>query len=256
MKMSIPEDLTMVSKNGMSLGSVPEQETPDISPALLAQLIAKTDSMWHETQRRDGNAVWHSWQWMRAFFAMLTVWVLTAGVGLWLYAHNREVEVMVQTVVYNAEGQFISLGVPQKLLAYEPEDGQWRDMLGQWVHKRQWRSEELSGTLVRVNWAWVYKHTCGDATKHVERDEEQERPFHAGKITRSVKVKSVTKTPTPQSFQVLWEETTIDKARGTKEPAMYTGTFTVGRYKPASVTDAQDNNLGLCVTSYDIRANH
>jgi len=33
----------------------------------------------------------------------------------------------------------------------------------------------------------------------------------------------------------------------------YTGTFTVGRYKPATRGDAERNNLGLCVTSYDIR---
>jgi len=248
-----PEDLAIIHTNGVSEAEVPEQETPDIPPALLVQLIAKSDMMWRETQRRDGNAVWHSWQWMRGFYAMLGIWILTVGVGLWIYAHSRDVEVMVQTVIYNAEGQFLSLGVPQKLLAYEPEDGQWRDMLGQWVHKRQWRSDEPSSTLTRVNWAWVYKHTCGNATKRLERDEEQEKPLQAGKLTRSIKLKSITKTPTPQSFQVLWEETSIDKAKVTKEIATYTGTFTVGRYKPTSVSDAQENNLGLCVTSYDVR---
>jgi len=248
-----PEDLAIIHTNGVSEAEVPEQETPDIPPALLVQLIAKSDMMWRETQRRDGNAVWHSWQWMRGFYAMLGIWILTVGVGLWIYAHSRDVEVMVQTVIYNAEGQFLSLGVPQKLLAYEPEDGQWRDMLGQWVHKRQWRSDEPSATLARANWAWVYNHTCGNATKRLERDEEQEKPLQAGKLTRSIKLKSITKTPTPQSFQVLWEETSIDKAKVTKEIATYTGTFTVGRYKPTSVSDAQENNLGLCVTSYDVR---
>jgi type IV secretory pathway TrbF-like protein len=128
-------------------------------------------------------------------------------------------------------------------------------MLGEWVHKRQWRSDEPSATLARANWAWVYKHTCGDATKRLERDEEQEKPFQAGKLTRSIKLKSMTKTPTPQSFQVLWEETSIDKAKVTKEQTVYTGTFTVGRYTPTSVADAQENNLGLCVTAYDIRPN-
>jgi len=244
-----------LSTNGVTAADIRPQETPEIPPALLALLTAKTDMMWRETQRRDGNAVWHSWQWMRGFYAMLAVWIVTVGVGLWVYAHSREVEVVVQTVVYNAEGQFVSLGMPQKLLAYEPEDAQWRDMLGQWVHKRQWRSDEPSATLTRANWAWVYKHTCGEATKRLERDEEQEKPFQTGKITRSVKLKSITKTPTPQSFQVLWEETTIDKAKATKEQAAYTGTFLVGRYKPVSVVDAQENNLGLCVTSYDIRSN-
>jgi type IV secretory pathway TrbF-like protein len=249
------ESLVCVQSNGVTADEDFAPETPDIPPALLAQLIAKTDMMWRETQRRDGNAVWHSWQWMRAFYALLAVWILTAGVGLWLYAHSRDVEVMVQTVIYNAEGQFVSLGVPQKLLDYDPEDGQWRDMLGEWVHKKQWRTEESSATLTKVHWGWLYKHTCGDATKRLQQDEEHDKPFKVGSLVRSVKLKSVTKTPTPQSFQVLWEETSLDKTKATKDVATYTGTFTVGRYKPTSVADALENNLGLCVTSYDIRPN-
>jgi len=252
--MANQESLEHLQANGVSL-DLPQQETPDIPPALLALLIAKTESMWRELQRRDGNAVWHSWQWMRGFYAMLAVWMVTVGIGLWVYAQSRDVEVVVQTVVYNSEGQFLSLGLPQKLLAYEPEDAQWRDMLGQWVHKKQWRTEEPSATLTKVNWGWLYKHTCGEATKRLEQDEDRDKPFKTGTLIRSVKLKSITKTPTPQSFQVLWEETSIDKVKATKDQASYTGTFMVGRYKPTSVSDAQENNLGLCVTSYDIRPN-
>jgi type IV secretory pathway TrbF-like protein len=233
--------------------SPPLHETPDMPPDQLALLAAKVEGQWREIQRRDGNAVWHAWLWMRAFFVVLGMWAFTAAVGIWLYAHSRDVETFVQTVVYQPDGKFISLGVPQKLLAYEPEDGQWRDMLGEWVQKKQWRGEEPSATLVHVNWKWVYKHTCGDGTKHLERDEEKDKPFQISKLVRSVHVKSITKTPTPQSFQVLFEETTIDKAKGTKEVTPYTGTFLVGRYRPTSVTDALENNLGLCVTGYDIR---
>jgi len=54
---------------------------------------------------------------------------------------------------------------------------------------------------------------------------------------------------------VLWDETTVDKVRATKEQTSYTGTFTVGRYKPVSVAEAQENHLGLCITSYDILSN-
>src|SRR5215475_3409764 len=150
------ESLVPFQSNGALMPDVPEQETPEIPPAQLAQLIAKSDMMWRETMRRDGNAVWHSWQWMRAFYAVLGLWIVTALVGLWVYAHSRDVEVVVQTVIYNAEGQFVSLGVPQKLLDYEPEDGQWRDMLGEWVHKKQWRTEEASNTLTKLNWGWLY----------------------------------------------------------------------------------------------------
>lgn len=251
--MGTEEGMETFHTNGAVEERPPSQETPDMPPEQLAQLITKTDMMWRETQRRDGNAVWHSWQWMRGFFVLLGVWVVTVGIGLWLYAQSRDVEVVVQTVVYNAEGHFVSLSVPQKLLEYEPEDGQWRDMLEEWVHKRQWRSDEPSATLAKANWAWVYKHTCGDATKRLEQDELEEKPFQVGKITRSVKVRSTTKTPTPQSFQVVWEETTVDKAKATKDKTLYTGTFLVGRYKPTSRADAERNHLGLCVTSYDIR---
>jgi type IV secretory pathway TrbF-like protein len=251
--MGTEEGMETFHTNGAVAERLPSQETPELPPELLTQLITKTDMMWRETQRRDGNAVWHSWQWMRGFCVLLGVWVVTVGIGLWLYAHSRDVEVMVQTVVYNAEGHFVSLGVPQKLLEYEPEDGQWRDMLEEWVHKKQWRSDEPSATLARANWAWVYKHTCGDATKRLEHDELEEKPFQVGKITRSVKVRSTTKTPTPQSFQVVWEETTVDKVKATKDKTLYTGTFLVGRYKPTSRADAERNHLGLCVTAYDIR---
>ena len=242
-----------MTTNGTVDDWTPRLETPELTPAQLDQLIAKTNMMWQETQRREGNQRWHVHQWMRGFYVMLGVWVVTAGIGLWLYAHLREVEVVVQTVVYNAEGQFVSLGVPQKLLAYEPEDGQWRDMLEEWVHKKQWRSDEPSATLTKNNWAWVYKHTCGEAVKRLEQDEVDEKPFEPGKLMRSVKVRSTTKTPTPQSFQVVWEETTVDKGKGTKDRLTYTGTFLVGRYQPTSRADAERNNLGLCVTSYDIR---
>jgi len=125
-------------------------------------------------------------------------------------------------------------------------------MLGQWVHKKQWRTEEPSATLTKVNWGWLYKHTCGEATKRLQQDEEKEKPFKSSALVRSVKIRTITKTPTPQSFQVLWDETSVDKVKATREDKTYTGTFTVGRYKPASLAEAQDNHLGLCVTSYDI----
>src|SRR5215468_5155257 len=104
--MSSEDGLEPVSTNGVPPERPPLQETPELPPALLAQLTAKTDMMWRETQRRDGNAVWHSWQWMRGFYVMLAVWMVTVGVGLWVYAQSRDVEVVVQTVIYNAEGQF------------------------------------------------------------------------------------------------------------------------------------------------------
>ena len=59
----------IIQSNGNVEAWQPLQETPELPPELLTQLIAKTDMMWRETQRRDGNAVWHSWKWMRGFLS-------------------------------------------------------------------------------------------------------------------------------------------------------------------------------------------
>lgn len=226
-------------------------ESLDVSPAQDEQ--AKAEAAWREIQRRDGNAVWHARQWMQAFYVVLTLWGLTACVGLWLYAHSRDVEVVVQTVVYDKEGQFASLGVPQKLLDYTPEDGQWVTMLETWVHKKSWRTDESEAILAPYNWQWLYAHTCGEAAEKLSQEEKIEKPRLPSKLVRSVKIRSTTKTSTPQSFQVIWEETTVDKSKGTKDEAAYTGTFLVGRTMPTTAAVASQNTLGLCITSYDVQ---
>jgi len=73
----------IIQTNGAVAAWQPPQETPELTQAQLDQLIAKTDRMWQETQRRDGNHRWHSHQWMRAFYVMLGVWVGTVGLALW-----------------------------------------------------------------------------------------------------------------------------------------------------------------------------
>src|SRR5215510_6909959 len=69
--MATEDSLTRFTSNGVAHSEDVLLETPAIAPDLMAQLIAKADMMWRETMRRDGNAVWHSWQWMRAFYAVL-----------------------------------------------------------------------------------------------------------------------------------------------------------------------------------------
>jgi type IV secretory pathway TrbF-like protein len=221
------------------------------TPAELLTIIERANAGFAETQRRDGNAVWHAWSWMRAFYVALALWVVTALVGLWLYAHARDVDPWVQTVVYSQDGQFVSVGIPVKLLEYTPEEGQWVDMLEEWVHKRYWRTEEVSGVRARADWDWLARHTCGAASKQLEDDERREQPFVASKRVTSVKVRSTTKTSTPQTFDVLWDETTV--AEGRKEKASHTTTFQVGRFKPKTKDDLAGNRLALCVTSYDER---
>ena len=67
---------------------------------------------------------------------------------------------------------------------------------------------------------------------------------------------SITKTLTPQSYQVLWKATTTDKYNPEPEEVLWTTTFTVGRVAPKTLTDATLNNLGLCVTGIDDDKHH
>jgi type IV secretory pathway TrbF-like protein len=219
----------------------------------LLRITTLVDQGFIASQQRDGNGHWHARNWMRAFFVVLVLCLVMGAERAWMYAHSRDVEVVVQTVVYDKDGQFATVGVPQKLLDYEPEDGQWKVMLSEWVHKKRWKTDEPEQKLTRRNWRWLYEHTCGLAAEQLSRDEMDEKPFVTTSVVRSIKDLSTTKTATPMSYQVLWEESTVDKQQATKSKTMYTGTFQVGRTSPKDADEAKDNPLGLCVTSYDIR---
>jgi len=106
----------------------------------------------------------------------------------------------------------------------------------------------------RNSWSWLYRHTCGFASKTLQRDEDIDKPFKPGKRT-SVEIKSLTKTHTPNSYQVLWHEVTADKGQTTLKVVDYTGTFTVARIRPKNLTEAMDNRLGLCVNGYNTSPN-
>jgi hypothetical protein len=71
-----------------------------------------------------------------------------------------------------------------------------------------------------------------------------------------VEIDSVTKTVTPESYQVLWRATTVDKQHPRPEEVLWTSTFTVGRVSPTTLSDATLNNLGLCVTWSDDDKRH
>jgi len=55
-----------------------------------------------------------------------------------------------------------------------------------------------------------------------------------------------------QPVKVLWTETSTEQAQPTVKTAQWTGTFTVGRYRPPTLADTLDNRLGLCVTAFDL----
>ena len=86
----------------------------------------------------------------------------------------------------------------------------------------------------------------------VQALEEKEHPFKVSKRLTSVELKSITRTPAPESYQVLWAETSLETDNPTIKKTLWTGAFSVGRLKPPTLADAMDNRLGLCVTAFDM----
>lgn len=199
---------------------------------------------------RDGTAERRAWHWQCLTYILVIAFI---GLGVWDHVDRRvRVEPFIQQVQVTEEGVVEKLGLPTTLLAYEPQDGQWRDMLAAWVQKTRWRG--VDATVAQRDWSWAYIHTCGHATKMLREDEVQEKPFTLGKKTVSIDIKSITRASDPAiAYQVLWEETIIEDARQPYRQ-MWTGAFTVGRTVPQSRADLLQNSLGLCVTAYDLAA--
>jgi len=206
----------------------------------------------YESNRREGNAEWREWRSYRLAGAAMVVGIVLA-VGLVLFAlRSQKPEVVVQVVQVDDAGTMVKVADPVALLAYEPQDGAYRDMVSMWVYKRQARDDSPSEVQAREDWHWLYLHTCGTARKMLQAAEQVEKPFDRTLAkTRQVKVETITKTSDPSRFHVQWKSTTIEKANPEVVIALWTTSFTVGRVTPASRADANQNNLGICVTWYD-----
>ena len=206
----------------------------------------------YESNRREGNAVWREWRSYRLAGAAILLGIVLA-VGMVVFAlRSQKPEVVVQVVQVDEESKMVKIGVPIALLDYKPHDGAYRDMVSMWVYKRQSRDDSPSEVQARADWHWLYLHTCGMARKMLQAAEQVEKPFDRSIAkTRQVKVETVTQTDDPKRFHVHWRSTTIEKANPEAIPASWTTSFTVGRVTPASKADANQNNLGLCVTWYD-----
>jgi len=211
----------------------------------------RIDQAYRELQRRDGTAEQRAWRWERLALTQLALIVVLLGLVVWFLLDRRQVQAFVQVVQVHEKGQLVQVGLPQDLLAYTPEEGIWVDMLTQWVIKLRWRSEDTKA-LARREWGWLYRHTCGQARRLLQDLEDREKPFALSTLLRSVEVTSVTKTPTPESYQVLWTQTATEKTLPTIKTDTWAGTFTVGRYRPPTLADQLDNRLGLCVTAFDL----
>lgn len=201
-------------------------------------------------QRRDGSAEARAWHWERVALGLLGLLVATLGVIGWQLLTARQVQAVVQVVQVDAAGQVLQMGLPQALLAYTPDDGIWMDMLASWVRWVRWRGTDL--VLAKREWASAYRHTCSTARRFLQALEEKEQPFRPSKRLTAVELKSITKTPSPQSYQVLWAESSTDGVLPSVTTTLWTGTFTVGRIQLKTLADALDNRLGLCVSAYDL----
>jgi type IV secretory pathway TrbF-like protein len=201
-------------------------------------------------QARDGTAERRAWHWQMT--ALLAVAGLI-GLGIWDHVDKRGIpQPFVQTVVQQDDGSLVSLGMPQNLLAYEPQEGVWLEMVSTWIMKARWRGKDA--VLAQADMAWLQYHTCGPEARRL-LSEEQTRVRSAiekgAQPLVMVELKSVTKTPSPLSYQVLWKETAIAKYLPPEEK-LYTATLTTGRIYPSSQEMLMQNRLGLCVTAYDI----
>jgi hypothetical protein len=61
---------------------------------------------------------------------MLVV-VVQLTVIVYQWWDHRKVQAFVQVVQVDDKGTLVQMGMPQELLAYQPPDGVWIDMLGE-----------------------------------------------------------------------------------------------------------------------------
>jgi type IV secretory pathway TrbF-like protein len=214
--------------------------------------VERINHVYREIERRDGAAQWHAALWFR-FACLLAIVLIVAITAIVYFAMQASrVQAFVQPVQITEDGKMVLIGIPKDLLDYQPEDSQVMDMLAQWVTKRRWRGDEEGYKRTRNDWAWLYRHSCGYGSKLLANDEIKEQPFKPSKVKASIDIKSITKTATPESWQVVWHEVTVDKLASTLREQDYIGTFTVGRVRPKTIAEAIDNRLGMCVNGFDL----
>ena len=120
---------------------------------------------------------------------------------------------------------------------------------GQWVRWVRWNSGEPGANAEQRTMAYLY--TCGEGIKFLQERETKEKLWRSGAQRQIVDFKSFTNTPSPQTYQVLWEETYTD-GHMVPRTRMMTGTFVVGRWRPTTQAELIRNFRGMCVTAFDI----
>jgi len=214
--------------------------------------VERIKQVYHEIERRDGAANWHAALWFRFACLLAVVLIVCISAIVYFAMQASKVQAFVQPVQITEEGQMVIVGIPLDLLEYRPADSAYMDMLAQWVTTRRWQGDDEAMKRTRNDWAWLYRHTCGAASKFLEGEEVHEQPFKPSPKRSSIDIKSITKTDTPQSYLVFWHEVSSDIVASTLKEQDYIGTFTVGRLKPKTLAEALDNRLGICVNGFSI----
>src|SRR5262249_12652041 len=102
----------------------------------------RIEQAYQEIQRRDERAEVRTW---KAERKAATAWLLMLamlGWNIWLWRDHRTVQAVVQAVQVDEQQRVVQLGIPQDVLAYQPQDALWMDMLGTWVRQVRWRDDE------------------------------------------------------------------------------------------------------------------
>jgi type IV secretion system protein VirB5 len=203
-----------------------------------------------EAARRDTLVEQAKWHWTLGAFCG---WGVAAVLGVllaWQMLTRQDVAAFVQLVQISDTGKVMPLGVPVNVLDYAPEDAQYLEMLGSWLHAVRWRTSD--GVLAQAEWQQAYYFTCGTARQVLQLIEKREQPFDVAKTKRHVSVvlESVTKSPVPRAYTALWQEIVVE---GTAAPVIerWAGTFTTGRLATKTQAHVIANRLGICVSSFD-----
>jgi type IV secretory pathway TrbF-like protein len=190
----------------------------------------------------------------RRFYVAAGVVVVALLVIAWLVWHQRDVQALVQVVQVTEEGKLLQAAHTVKALELTPEDGQWAEMLREWLRREFWRGKDVNKE-ESLDRRWVDLHTCPSSRGHLQplrtaREQDKKDKKTYGETTVVVDIDTVTDTPTPQSYQINWSKFITSPEYPHGKPFPYTTTFTVGRVKLSRHADVNDNFLGLCVASF------
>jgi type IV secretory pathway TrbF-like protein len=212
-------------------------------------IVAVMEQTKDSLDSRDASAEHHKW--IAVYAALMAAILLACSLGLnaFLVWDRRDVQAFVQVVQHTEEGHLVQVGVPIKLLDYEPQEGAWQDMLSMWTKFVNWRGTDLAKQ-EHEDWRWVALHTCPSARPSLEALKRRDKPFAKNQTQQvQVTIRSITKLPHPTAYEVQWEKLTTGPGASGK-PEVKSTTYTVGRIDFKKLAEAQENRLGICVASF------